>query len=72
MTKAGIALKCLVVEWGKYNINVTAEAPTFITTPGADDFLADPAHHTDVVELDCGAASHRCADGGRRRCRLPG
>ena len=73
MTKAGIAhlTKCLAVEWGKYNINVTAVAPTFITTPGTDDFLADPAHRADVVERI--AALHRIggANGGRRRCRLP-
>src|SRR6202045_1843950 len=59
MTKAGIAhlTKCLAVEWGKYNINVTAVAPTFITTPGTDDFLAAPAHRADVVERI--AALHR-------------
>ena len=59
MTKAGIAhlTKCLAVEWGRYNINVTAVAPTFITTPGTDDFLADPAHRADVVERI--AALHR-------------
>ena len=36
MTKAGIAhlTKCLAVEWGPYNINVNAVAPTFIHTPG--------------------------------------
>ncbi len=36
MTKAGIShlTKCLAVEWGKYNINVNAVAPTFIHTPG--------------------------------------
>lgn len=59
MTKAGIAhlTKCLAVEWGKYNINVTAVAPTFIATPGTDDFLADAAHRADVVERI--AALHR-------------
>ena len=59
MTKAGIAhlTKCLAVEWGKYNINITAVAPTFITTPGTDGFLADPAHRADVVERI--AALHR-------------
>jgi NAD(P)-dependent dehydrogenase (short-subunit alcohol dehydrogenase family) len=59
MTKAGIAhlTKCLAVEWGKYGINVNAVAPTFITTPGTDDFLADPAHRADVVERI--AALHR-------------
>jgi hypothetical protein len=34
-----------------------AVAPTFITTPGTDDFLADPAHRADVVERI--AALHR-------------
>jgi NAD(P)-dependent dehydrogenase (short-subunit alcohol dehydrogenase family) len=59
MTKAGIAhlTKCLAVEWGKYNINVTAVAPTFIETPGTDEFLADSAHRNDVVERI--AALHR-------------
>src|SRR6202166_4879930 len=35
-TKAAISqlTKCLAVEWGKYNINVNAVAPTFIATPG--------------------------------------
>src|SRR5579885_3196847 len=40
MTKAGIAhlTKCLAVEWGKYNINVNAVAPTFIHTPGTEEY----------------------------------
>ena len=43
MTKAGIAhlTKCLAAEWGKYNINVNAVAPTFILTPGTKDYLAN-------------------------------
>jgi NAD(P)-dependent dehydrogenase (short-subunit alcohol dehydrogenase family) len=43
MTKAGIAhlTKCLAAEWGKYNINVNAVAPTFIYTPGTEDYLAN-------------------------------
>ena len=43
MTKAGIAhlTKCLAAEWGKYNINVNAVAPTFIHTPGTKDYLAN-------------------------------
>jgi NAD(P)-dependent dehydrogenase (short-subunit alcohol dehydrogenase family) len=59
MTKAGIAhlTKCLAVEWGKHGINVNAVAPTFIATPGTDEFLADPAHRADVVERI--AALHR-------------
>jgi NAD(P)-dependent dehydrogenase (short-subunit alcohol dehydrogenase family) len=59
MTKAGIAhlTKCLAIEWGKHNITVNAVAPTFIETPGTDEFLADPAHRTDVVERI--AALHR-------------
>jgi len=43
MTKAGIAhlTKCLAVEWAKYNITVNAVAPTFIYTPGTEDYLAN-------------------------------
>ena len=42
MTKAGIAhlTKCFAVEWAKYNINVNAVAPTFIHTPGTEEYLA--------------------------------
>jgi NAD(P)-dependent dehydrogenase (short-subunit alcohol dehydrogenase family) len=59
MTKAGIVhlTKCLAVEWGKYNINVNALAPTFIETPGTAECLADPAFRADVVERI--AALHR-------------
>jgi len=43
MTKAGIAhlAKCLAVEWAKYNITVNAVAPTFIFTPGTEEYLAN-------------------------------
>src|SRR5215471_13094918 len=43
MTKAGIAhlTKCFAVEWAKHNINVNAVAPTFIYTPGTEEYLAD-------------------------------
>jgi NAD(P)-dependent dehydrogenase (short-subunit alcohol dehydrogenase family) len=43
MTKAGIAhlTKCFAVEWGKYNITVNAVAPTFIYTPGTEEYLAN-------------------------------
>lgn len=43
MTKAGIShlTKCLAVEWAQHNITVNAVAPTFIYTPGTDDYLAD-------------------------------
>jgi len=43
MTKAGIAhlTKCLAVEWAKYNITVNAVAPTFIFTPGTEEYLAN-------------------------------
>jgi NAD(P)-dependent dehydrogenase (short-subunit alcohol dehydrogenase family) len=56
MTKAGIAhlTKCLAVEWGRHNITVNAVAPTFIETPGTDEFLADPANRADVVERIAG------------------
>jgi NAD(P)-dependent dehydrogenase (short-subunit alcohol dehydrogenase family) len=50
MTKAGIAhlTKCLAVEWGRYNINVNAVAPTFIHTPGTEPALRDPAFRAEV------------------------
>ncbi len=58
-TKAAInhLTRCLAVEWGKYNITVNAVAPTFIETPGTDEYLADPAHRADVIERI--AALHR-------------
>jgi NAD(P)-dependent dehydrogenase (short-subunit alcohol dehydrogenase family) len=46
--------KCLAVEWGKHNVTVNAVAPTFITTPGTDDALADPAFRADVIERIAG------------------
>jgi NAD(P)-dependent dehydrogenase (short-subunit alcohol dehydrogenase family) len=52
--------KCLAVEWGPYNITVNAVAPTFITTPGTDEALADPAFRADVVERI--AALHRIGE----------
>jgi NAD(P)-dependent dehydrogenase (short-subunit alcohol dehydrogenase family) len=62
MTKAGIAhlTKCLAVEWGPYNINVNAVAPTFIRTPGTEPALADPEFRADVVERI--AALHRIGE----------
>jgi NAD(P)-dependent dehydrogenase (short-subunit alcohol dehydrogenase family) len=62
MTKAAIAhlTKCLAVEWGKHNITVNAVAPTFITTPGTEAALADPAFRADVVERI--AALHRIGE----------
>jgi NAD(P)-dependent dehydrogenase (short-subunit alcohol dehydrogenase family) len=43
MTKAGIAhlTKCIAVEWAKYHITVNAVAPTFIYTPGTEEYLAN-------------------------------
>jgi NAD(P)-dependent dehydrogenase (short-subunit alcohol dehydrogenase family) len=51
MTKAGIAhlTKCLAVEWAPHQITVNAVAPTFITTPGTVQWLADPVFAADVV-----------------------
>jgi NAD(P)-dependent dehydrogenase (short-subunit alcohol dehydrogenase family) len=49
--------KCLAVEWGPHNITVNAVAPTFISTPGTDETLADPAFRADVIERI--AALHR-------------
>jgi NAD(P)-dependent dehydrogenase (short-subunit alcohol dehydrogenase family) len=59
MTKAAIAhlTKCLAIEWGKYGITVNAVAPTFISTPGTEDFLSDPRRLVDTVERV--AALHR-------------
>jgi len=56
MTKAAIShlTKCLAVEWGKHNITVNCVAPTFIATPGTDEYLSDPAHRADVVERIAG------------------
>ena len=62
MTKAAIShlTKCLAVEWGKYNINVNAVAPTFIRTPGTEDYLRDPENRRDVTERI--AALHRIGE----------
>ena len=62
MTKAGIAhlTKCLAVEWGRYNITVNAVAPTFIHTPGTEEYLSVPANRTDTVERI--AALHRIGE----------
>ncbi len=56
MTKAAIShlTKCLAIEWGKHNITVNAVAPTFISTPGTDAALADPAFRADVLERIAG------------------
>jgi NAD(P)-dependent dehydrogenase (short-subunit alcohol dehydrogenase family) len=62
MTKAAIAhlTKCLAVEWGKYNINVNAVAPTFIHTPGTEEYLSVPENHADTIERI--AALHRIGE----------
>ncbi len=62
MTKAGIAhlTKCLAVEWGPYNINVNAVAPTFIHTPGTEPVLSDPEFHAETVRKI--AALHRIGE----------
>jgi NAD(P)-dependent dehydrogenase (short-subunit alcohol dehydrogenase family) len=52
--------KCLAVEWGRFNITVNAVAPTFITTPGTDEALSDPAFRADVIERI--AALHRVGE----------
>jgi NAD(P)-dependent dehydrogenase (short-subunit alcohol dehydrogenase family) len=55
MTKAGIAhlTKCLAVEWGKYNITVNAVAPTFIYTPGTEEYLANADSKKQVLPKLC-------------------
>jgi NAD(P)-dependent dehydrogenase (short-subunit alcohol dehydrogenase family) len=62
MSKAAIShlTKCLAVEWGKHNITVNAVAPTFISTPGTQGALADPAFRADVIERI--AALHRIGE----------
>ena len=61
-SKAAIShlTKCLAVEWGKHNITVNAVAPTFISTPGTDEALSNPAFRADVVERI--AALHRIGE----------
>jgi NAD(P)-dependent dehydrogenase (short-subunit alcohol dehydrogenase family) len=61
-SKAAIShlTKCLAVEWGRHNITVNAVAPTFISTPGTDEALSDPAFRADVVERI--AALHRIGE----------
>jgi NAD(P)-dependent dehydrogenase (short-subunit alcohol dehydrogenase family) len=56
MTKAAIShlTKCLAVEWGKYNINVNAVAPTFIHTAGTQPALADAEFRQDVIDRIAG------------------
>jgi NAD(P)-dependent dehydrogenase (short-subunit alcohol dehydrogenase family) len=51
MTKAGIAhlTKCCAVEWAKYNIIVNAVAPTFIYTPGTEEYLANEENKKHVL-----------------------
>jgi NAD(P)-dependent dehydrogenase (short-subunit alcohol dehydrogenase family) len=62
MTKAAIAhlTKCLAVEWGKYGITVNAVAPTFIHTPGTEEYLSNPAARADTMERI--AALHRIGE----------
>jgi len=51
MTKAAIAhlTKCFAVEWGKYNITVNAVAPTFIKTPGTEQWLNDEDFKKEIL-----------------------
>lgn len=62
MTKAAIAhlTKCLAVEWGKHNITVNAVAPTFIHTPGTEEYLSVPQNRADTIERI--AALHRIGE----------
>jgi NAD(P)-dependent dehydrogenase (short-subunit alcohol dehydrogenase family) len=51
MTKAGIShlTKCFAVEWGKHNITVNAVAPTFINTPGTEEYLSNEDTKKEVL-----------------------
>ncbi|HTQ66441.1 MAG TPA: SDR family oxidoreductase [Puia sp.] len=51
MTKSGIShlTKCFAVEWAKYNITVNAVAPTFIYTPGTEEYLAEKENKELVI-----------------------
>jgi len=51
MTKAAIShlTKCLAIEWGPYNINVNAVAPTFINTPGTEKWLQIEEFRNEVL-----------------------
>jgi NAD(P)-dependent dehydrogenase (short-subunit alcohol dehydrogenase family) len=62
MTKAAIAhlTKCLAVEWGKHNITVNGIAPTFIHTPGTEEYLSNPENRADTIERI--AALHRIGE----------
>src|SRR5204862_510429 len=62
MTKAAIAhlTKCLAVEWGKHGITVNAVAPTFIRTPGTEEYLSVTQNRADVLERI--AALHRIGE----------
>src|SRR5438132_1314590 len=59
MTKAAIAhlTKCLAVEWGKHGITGNAVAPTFIRTPGTEEYLSVLQNR--AAELERLAALHR-------------
>jgi NAD(P)-dependent dehydrogenase (short-subunit alcohol dehydrogenase family) len=50
-SKAGVNLltKVLALEWGPYNINVNAVAPTFIETPMTKPMLENPAFREMVL-----------------------
>jgi NAD(P)-dependent dehydrogenase (short-subunit alcohol dehydrogenase family) len=48
------------VEWGKYNINVNAVAPTFVHTPGTEDYLANADARAEVIDRI--AALHRIGE----------
>lgn len=51
MTKAAInhLTRCLAVEWGAYNVNVKAVAPTFIETDGTRAALSSPTFERDIL-----------------------
>jgi NAD(P)-dependent dehydrogenase (short-subunit alcohol dehydrogenase family) len=62
MAKAGVShlTRCLAVEWGRHGITANAVAPTFISTPGTEPALSDPAFRAEVEERI--AALHRIGE----------
>src|SRR5437773_1148115 len=51
---------CVSPLWGRHGITVNAVAPTFIRTPGTEEYLSVPQNRADVLERI--AALHRIGE----------